>query len=131
MKLTLKRLREATNDGTSGWLFLADQAKWATLERTSRRIPAGVYKVVLTESTRARAGNLWTPWSDARLPLVLNVPGRDGIRFHAGNKPTDAIGCIMLGMDGLNGELVHSRAAMVSFMEAVTFPLDLEVQDGV
>ena len=84
-----------------------------TLERTSLEIPAGRYQVVLTVSQRASRGELWTPDSRFRLPELKDVPGRTGIRIHAGNTAHDSIGCIIVGseVDGLS--LEHSRPALI------------------
>jgi hypothetical protein len=52
-------------------------------------IPPGRYRVVVTRSARFNRD----------LPLLLDVPGRDGIRMHTGNKPADTDGCIIVGDD--------------------------------
>ena len=50
-------------------------------------IPAGTYEVRLT----------WSPRFKRWLPEVMNVPGRTGIRIHAGNYPQNTKGCILVG----------------------------------
>jgi hypothetical protein len=50
-------------------------------------IPTGTYNVVFTWSKKFRKD----------LPLVENVPGYSGIRFHPGNSDKDTEGCIMYG----------------------------------
>jgi hypothetical protein len=50
-------------------------------------IPAGRYRVILSESRRFRR----------ELPELLNVPGFAGIRIHGGNGPDDTEGCILVG----------------------------------
>lgn len=54
-------------------------------------IPYGRYKIVITQSAR---------FSQLRgrpvfLPLLLNVPGYEGIRIHTGVKPEDTEGCLL------------------------------------
>ena len=50
-------------------------------------IPEGRYEVVITMSDRFKR----------RLPLLMNVPGYEGIRIHTGNKAVDTHGCLLPG----------------------------------
>jgi hypothetical protein len=102
---------------------------WACffLENVAKSFPAGVYPVLLTESGRARTGTLWTPWPDAKLPLIV-VPGREGIRVHAANRQDQLEGCIALGFDWIGGELGRSRHALERFKDLATFPATLEIK---
>ena len=58
----------------------------ATLENADYIIPVGVYEVRVT----------WSPRFKRMLPLVMQVPGRSGIRFHRGTKPEHSKGCILV-----------------------------------
>ena len=58
----------------------------ATLENANYIIPAGTYPIAVT----------WSPRFKRMLPLVLNIPGRSGIRFHRGTKPEHSRGCILV-----------------------------------
>ncbi|GHT51268.1 hypothetical protein AGMMS49990_05200 [Endomicrobiia bacterium] len=49
-------------------------------------IPAGEYKVEVTDSERF----------GRPMPLIKNVPDRDGIRFHQGSKPKHSTGCVLV-----------------------------------
>jgi len=51
-------------------------------------IPAGLYRIMITYSMRFQR----------ELPLLLNVPGFDGIRIHAGNLAKDTEGCLLVGL---------------------------------
>jgi len=50
-------------------------------------IPTGKYQVIMSYSNKFKKV----------LPLVLNVPGYSGIRFHSGNTANDSLGCILVG----------------------------------
>ena len=58
----------------------------ATLENDDYIIPCGTYPVRVT----------WSPKFKRMLPIVLNVPGRSGIRVHRGTKPEHSRGCILV-----------------------------------
>lgn len=112
MRLTLKR-RPSSLRSTIGELYIDGERFCYTLEDPvhapgvkipgSTAIPAGVYPVVITHSPRF----------GRRMPLLLGVPGFEGIRIHVGNVPEDTAGCILVG--GIVGRapdtLMHSVAA--------------------
>lgn len=50
-------------------------------------IPAGRYRITVTPSARFKED----------LPLLLDVPGFEGIRIHAGNTRDDTEGCLLVG----------------------------------
>ena len=60
--------------------------EFATLENDDYIIPCGTYPIAVT----------WSPKFKRMLPLVLNVPGRSGIRVHRGTKPEHSRGCILV-----------------------------------
>ena len=57
-----------------------------TLERVGYQIPALCYHLAVTMSPKFRR----------LLPIVQNVPGRSGIRFHVGKVPKHSTGCVLL-----------------------------------
>ena len=81
-------------------------------------IPEGRYRIVITKSFRFKC------W----LPQVREVPGFSGIRFHAGNYPSDTRGCILPGWNRKKGMVVNSRAALQMLMQEMTAALDRDEQ---
>jgi hypothetical protein len=57
-----------------------------TLENTNYLVPALIYKVQVSKS----------PKFQRLLPLLEQVPGRSGIRFHRGSQPEHSKGCILV-----------------------------------
>ena len=63
-----------------------------SLENADFIIPAGTYPV---EST-------WSPRFKKFLPLIKDVPERDGIRIHKGTIPEHSKGCVLLDLAGMS-----------------------------
>lgn len=125
------RNRKTTRYGTFGNLLVGDnEFHCYTLEPAdlSLLIPEGEYPLELTVSGRAEKGTLWTPSAQMRLPLIV-VPGREGIRIHAGNTVVQTQGCILVGMmsDGDFG-LGQSRAALAALMQLAIFPAHIKIE---
>ena len=110
--MLLALIREPSADGaTIGRLSIDGRHECYTCEDVVRprgqkiygrtAIPAGRYRVVVTHSPRFRR----------RLPLLLNVPGFEGIRIHVGNTQHDTEGCILPGQGRLAASVTQSRIA--------------------
>lgn len=120
MKLLLKRV--ALRDSyTIGNLYVDSPVKFCdTLEDKVRpdgvkvygetAIPAGTYKVIITWSNRFKR----------KLPLLLNVPGFDGIRIHPGNTAVDTHGCILVGVNDVKGEIHQSKFTFYELFKKMT-----------
>ncbi len=90
-------------DCTIGELFIVDYNSQKTIKvaetledaSTTHKIygesciPTGKYEVQITYSNRFKKN----------LPILLNVPGYQGIRLHGGNTEKDTLGCILVGMN--------------------------------
>lgn len=57
-----------------------------TIENADHLIPALIYGIGVTMSPRFKR----------LLPIVRQVPGRTGIRFHRGSRPEHSKGCILI-----------------------------------
>lgn len=120
MDLLLKR-KIFTEKTTIGELYLAGQRVCYILEDVDRgleqsmslaeikkkkvygetAIPKGRYKVVITMSPKYKR----------LMPILLNVPGYEGIRIHSGNKAEDTLGCLLPGLTYTTDWVNSSRAA--------------------
>jgi len=97
---------------TAGCLYVNGIFECFTMEDTVREpgvkipgktaIPAGKYQLALDMSVRF----------NRMMPHILNVPGFEGIRIHAGNTAVDTEGCILVGRERQDGGRVitYSRA---------------------
>ena len=63
-----------------------------TLENADFLIPAGTYPVENTGSPKFKKF----------LPLIKDVPERDGIRIHKGTIPEHSKGCVLLDLAGMS-----------------------------
>lgn len=57
-----------------------------TMENAEYLVPALIYKVAVTRSLKFQR----------LLPILEQVPGRSGIRFHRGSQPEHSRGCILI-----------------------------------
>jgi hypothetical protein len=79
-------------------------------------IPVGTYEIKITYSQRFKKN----------LPLLLNVPGFDGIRIHSGNTADDTEGCLIYGKNTEVGKVTNSRFWTNQVIEAIALALQKE-----
>ena len=75
-----------------GDLVKENDATIDTLENADFIIPAGTYRLKHT----------WSPRFKKFLPILLNVPDREGIRIHRGTLPEHSRGCILTNVYGMS-----------------------------
>jgi len=129
VKLTLQR-QHLTAQATVGVLDINGVFECYTLEdvvrevpgqpveswkiATQTAIPVGTYSLIIDFSNRFQR----------LLPRVLNVPGFEGIRVHAGNTPANTEGCILVGKR-FGTDVVHdSRVALAALQSKLRAALD-------
>lgn len=117
MELELKRDEVQNSHCTFGRLYVDGVLECETLEDPVREIeytpvvdwkvkgdtaiPRGRYRIIINHSQRFNKD----------MPLLLNVPGFEGIRIHSGNTAADTEGCILVGTSRSDTAVANSRVA--------------------
>lgn len=131
MELELRRyMADKTNKSTISPLFIDGVFECYILEDVDRglssempladirttkihgetAIPYGRYKIVITKSERFSK----LKGADVYLPLLLKVPGFEGVRAHPGNKPENSDGCLLPGTTKATDMVLNSATAFIS-----------------
>ena len=79
-------------NGTLSFELDGKTRNFPSLENADFLIPAGTYQVDYT----------WSPKFKKLMPLIQNVPDREGIRIHRGSLPEHSHGCILTDMAGMS-----------------------------
>lgn len=101
--MILKLIRDTASpsfggDGEVGHLYIDGVLFCTTLERHGVEILALWYTVSVTMSPKFKR----------LLPIVNDVPGRSGIRFHVGTKPEHSAGCILVPSRDIENRLTET-----------------------
>jgi len=88
MEITLKRQSKKGKAVNGSITFPIGDTSFTfpTLENADFIIPAGTYPLKRT----------WSPKFKKMLPIIEDVPDRDGIRIHMGTKPEHSTGCVLV-----------------------------------
>lgn len=117
MEIELRR-EESQADFTHGQLWIDGEPECFVVEDVVREgkkvwgktaIPAGRYRVIITRSARFKR----------MLPLLLDVPGFEGVRIHPGNTANDTEGCLLPGIAKTKNGIANSRLAFSSLFARI------------
>ena len=110
------RLIRKSKDGKAvRGVMRVDGREIATIENDDYIIPCGTYSVRVT----------WSPKFKRMLPILLNVPGRSGIRVHRGTKPEHSRGCILVSA-ATEQELTAKWLALQASNEPIKIKIEYE-----
>jgi hypothetical protein len=124
--MLLEVRRQPSADGcTLGTLYVDGEFECFTLEDVIREIPekavqtwkvdgetaipSGSYQVTVTMSARFKK----------LLPLLVDVPGFQGVRIHSGNVAADTEGCILVGDRQDKVAVLDSRRAFQGLFQKI------------
>ena len=106
---TVRGLTDKNNDGD-----FDDKGEGKVYGETA--IPAGTYNIIITYSTRFKK----------YLPLLLDVPGYEGIRIHPGNTAVDTHGCLLPGINNMVGQVTKSRETTQLLIDKISNSLNIK-----
>ena len=111
----IRLTRTSKNGKAVRGLMRVNGQEVATLENEDYIIPCGTYEVRVT----------WSPKFKRMLPILLNVPGRSGIRVHRGTKPEHSRGCILVSA-AMEQELTAKWLALQASNEPIKIKIEYE-----
>ena len=112
---TIRLIRTSRNDKAVYGRLHFEGLEIATLENADYIIPNGTYELRVTYSPRFKR----------MLPLIGNVPGRSGIRFHRGTKPEHSKGCVLVSAT-VEQELTAQWLALQASNEPIKITIENE-----
>jgi hypothetical protein len=91
---------------------------WRNNEVSLSCIPEGIYDVCKSNSTH-----------HGQCFRFGSVRGRSGILIHSGNSIRDTRGCILVGLDANDTNVLHSKPAMKRLYDALPDNFELNVRN--
>ncbi len=99
---------------------------WKTVENGNKLIPEGEYDVMYTFSPRFSEQEPYRSHGNGLVPILVDVPGKSGIRIHVGNYARQSEGCILIGSAYSKGDSVDrsvdSYKAFIDLIKVYGFP---------
>lgn len=77
-------------------------------------IPSGTYKIDITYSNKFKR----------KMPILLDVPGYEGIRIHPGNTAEDTEGCLLVGENKVVGKVINSKDTFNKLYKFLSFLIE-------
>lgn len=71
-------------------------------------IPTGRYLVDMNTVSSKFGTKSWAIPNKGVVPRLMDVRGFEGILIHPGNKPEDTLGCILVGLNKIKGQVIDS-----------------------
>lgn len=76
-------------------------------------IPTGTYGIDMNIVSPKFKDRSWAIFCSGKLPRLRDVRGYEGVLIHVGNKPSDTLGCLLVGQNKLKGQVINSTETFV------------------
>lgn len=119
MELRMER-KWVTENSVISELSVDGKHECFILQGTHTLIPNGRYQVVITVSPRFSV----LEGRPVSLPLLLAVPGFEGVRIHSGNTAADTTACLLPGTTAAKDKVLQSQLAFNSLYPKIQAALD-------
>lgn len=134
--ILVKRITKSA-EYTIGKLYINDRYICDTLEDTDRNltkdtsldkiketkvygktaIPTGRYKVNMNIVSPKFKNRSWAAPYNGCIPRLQDVPGFEGVLIHPGNTEDDTLGCILVGVNNVKGQVTNSQNTFHTLMK--------------
>ena len=89
---------------------------WRSNDKNVSCIPEGSYSAIKSLSPRF-----------GQCIYLRDVPARSGILIHVGNSVADTRGCVLVGLDTNDKNVIHSKLAMDKILSALPETFTMEI----